>query len=125
MHQFFVSRWFLLGALLVSLFLATSFGRAYFRDYAIRQEIKKLQAEVKKLEEKKIQTMDVLQYVRSTAFVEEKARTELNLAMPGEQIVVVKDVGKNAGQEDSEMVELDNLANPIKWWRFFFSRHNK
>jgi len=122
---FFGSRWFLLGAFLVALFLAISFGRAYYRDYAVRMEIQKLQAEVKKLEEKKIQTMDILQYVQSSAFVEEKARTELNLALPGENAVVVKDLNKSAGQGDTKMLKLDNIPNPVKWWKFFFGRNQE
>ena len=71
------SRWFLLVLLVIAIFVAVAYGRAYYRDYQVRQEIERMQNEVKKLEAKKIETMEILKYVKSSNFIEEKARTEM------------------------------------------------
>ena len=120
-QKFFGSRWFLVILLLVAIFTAVAYGRAYYRDYQIRKEIIDLQNEVKKLEAKKIETMEVLQYVKSTNFIEEKARTELNLVKPGEKMIII-----TSGTQSNDSSSFKNwdykqdVPNPVKWWRFFF-----
>ncbi|MBI5222780.1 MAG: septum formation initiator family protein [Candidatus Magasanikbacteria bacterium] len=112
---------------LVCVFLvAFGYARAYYQDYKIRQEIKALQDEVGLLEHKKLESMEILKYVTSDAFVEEKARTELNLKKPGESVLVVT----NPEVETSPPMERDGegevsslLSNPVKWW-YYFTRHS-
>jgi cell division protein FtsB len=120
-QKIFGSRWFLLVLLVVAIFVAVAYGRAYYRDYQVRQEIVRLQNEVKKLEAKKIETMEILQYVKSNNFIEEKARTELNLIKPGEKMVIVAS-GTKIGESELEKPKdyKQDLPNPVKWWRFFF-----
>ena len=111
---------------LVCVFLvAFGYARAYYQDYKIRQEINVLQDEVKRLEHKKLESMEILKYVTSDAFVEEKARTELNLKKPGENVMVVTNpevekspllLGEGEGEVSSP------LSNPVKWWYFFTRR---
>lgn len=120
-QKVFSSRWFLLVLLVVAILVAVSYGRAYYRDYQVRQEITRLQDEVKKLEAKKIETMEILQYVKSNNFIEEKARTELNLIKPGEKMVIVASGTKLGGSELETPKDYgQDLPNPVKWWRFFF-----
>lgn len=121
--RFFLSRWFLLIALGAAVFVAVAYGRAYYSDYQVRQEITRLQAEVKKLEAKKLETMEILKYVQSGAFVEEKARTELNMQKPGEQVTVIggSAVSNTSGQSETDMVKSYNISNPLKWWKFFWN----
>jgi len=107
--------------LLVAIFTAVAYGRAYYRDYQIRKEIIDLQNEVKKLEAKKIETMEVLQYVKSTNFIEEKARTELNLVKPGEKMIVITSGTQPEASSSSKSWNYkQDVPNPVKWWRFFF-----
>lgn len=115
------SRWFLLVLLVIAIFVAVAYGRAYYRDYQVRQEIERMQNEVKKLEAKKIETMEILKYVKSSNFIEEKARTEMNMIKPGEQMAIIAsstEIGRSATTE-TKTYEQD-LPNPTKWWRFFF-----
>jgi len=108
------------GALL--LFIIFAFGRAYYRDYLVRQEIDRLQTEVSRLQAKKLETVELLKYVQSPQFVENKARTELNLVKPGEQVAIIDGSSqgtKSTGQEVVKMVESNKLSNPLKWWKFF------
>lgn len=120
-RNFFLSRWFLLGALVIAIFVALAYGRAYYQDYQVRQEIKRLQEEVKKLEAKKLESLELWNYVQSPSFVEEKAREELNLVKPGEQVAIVPSLDQTAevGQEEKNMLKWYNLPNPIKWWKYF------
>lgn len=125
--SFFRSRLFLIGLFFASLFIAFAYGRAYFQDSQIRKEIARLQSQVKDLEVKKMETLDVLKYVRSPAFAEEKARMELNMAKPGEKMTIVDNNAQTTDkgrQEIQKELELDSVPNIIKWWRFFVKSEN-
>ena len=99
--------------------------RTYYQDYKVKQEIASLQDEVNNLQKKKFQSMELLQYVTSNAFVEEKARTELNLKKPGEHVLIIPNIQKS--QENKEANSQisqsgQNLSNPIKWWYYFIHK---
>lgn len=124
LRRFFASRSFLVVSLVVAILVAMSFARAYYEDYKVRQEIKNLQEEVKQLEKKKFDSIELLKYVSSDNFVEEKARTELNLKKNGENVVFIEE---GADIEDAVVEELEEgksyLSNAKKWWYYF--THNK
>ncbi|MFH1947390.1 MAG: septum formation initiator family protein [Candidatus Magasanikbacteria bacterium] len=118
-RRFFGSRLFLLMALILVIFVAFGYARAYYQDYKIKQEIRALQDEVKGLEHKKLESMEILKYVTSPAFVEEKARNELNLKKPGENVMVIKVSEKEAKKLEDQPVDNSALDNPMKWWYYF------
>lgn len=122
---FFWSPWFLAGALILAVLVAFAYGRAYYKDYQVRQDISRLQKEVENLSAKKLETIELLKYVKSKDFVEEKARTEFNLVKPGEQMAVFSSGSDfmDNGQTDEEVVKWENISNPIKWWRFFWNNN--
>lgn len=123
--RFFSSRWFLVTAFAVAVLVAFGYARAYYQDYKVRQEIDSLQEQVKKLEHKKLESMEILKYVTSDAFVEEKARTELNFKKPGENVLIVKNQAEQVEIEETAQnlpVEKTLLNNPIKWWYYFLNR---
>ena len=122
-RRFFGSRLFLFTGLLVAILFAIGFGRAYYQDYKVRQEIRFLQDEVKNLETKKLESMEILKYVTSQAFVEEKARTELNMKKPGEQVMVITNLENQTPKKDTLGQEDIPLKNPIKWW-YYFTKKN-
>lgn len=120
LRRFFASRSFLLISLGVAVLFAVSFARAYYQDHKVREEIKNLQDEVKHLEKKKFDSIELLKYVSSDSFVEEKARTELNLKKSGEHVVFVKDLEDSEGENSvSSKEENKDLSNPVKWWYYF------
>lgn len=124
--QIFYSRWFLLVLFALSILLIFSYIRAYYQEYKVRTEINGLREELDSLQSKKIKTMEVLKYVQSQAFVEEKARTELNLLKPGEKMAVIPSgsVKNSIGQPEADLVKWSNVKNPIKWLKFFFFKDN-
>ncbi len=120
LRRFFASRSFLLISLGVAVLVAVSFARAYYQDHKVRQEIKNLQEEVKHLEKKKFDSIELLKYVSSDHFVEEKARTELNLKKSGEHVVFVKDLdAADKEKQTPDEASSKDLSNPIKWWYYF------
>jgi len=121
LKQFLNSRWFFLIAVLLTLSVIIAFSRAFYRDYEIRQEIQSLQDEVARLESKKVDSLDILSYVKSDEYAVEKARTELNMVDPGEKMMII-DNKKNNGQENIVVVKSKNSkSNLKKWWEFFFN----
>lgn len=124
-QRVFASRFFVVALILVAGFLLMNYVRAYYQDYKIRQEITALQNEVKHLEQKKLESLKILQYVASDAFVEEKARTELNMKKPGEQVAIVtnSEEDKKPDRASQSGGDARYLSNPIKWW-YYITRHS-
>lgn len=116
------SRWFLVIALVIAIFFAFIFARAYYQDYKVRQQIDALKEEVKSLETKKIESMEILKYVTSDNFVEDKARTELNMKEPGENVIILDNVNSKNKIEIIAEEDNNNLNNPIKWWYYFIHK---
>jgi cell division protein FtsB len=121
--NFLSSRWFMSLAVFALLALGVAYSRAFYQNYHIQEEIKRLQSEAERLESKRLETLDLLNYVKSPAYVEEKARTELNMVKEGEQMAIVNTkVGsaKTSRQSSSPVLQSSRLDNPLKWWNYFF-----
>lgn len=115
--RIFTSRFFLLGAFVVAAILAVSFGRAFYRDYEIRQQIRVLQAKVDDLERKKLESLNLLGYVKSEAYVEDVARQQLGLKKPGERVIIV-DAATSTGLRATAEGET-TVPSWKKWWWYF------
>ncbi len=119
LRRFFTSPLFLVCTLVISFLFLFAFARNYVEDYNIRREILSLKQEVLALETKKIESLEILEYVMSDSFVEEKARKELNLKKPGENLVVIKNSLENKDIDANIAVEEKGLSKPVKWWYYF------
>lgn len=119
-QRFFASRLFLIIALCIALLFALGYARAYYQDYKVKQQIAALKEDVSRLEKRKLESLRILQYVMSPSFVEERARTELNLQKPGEHTVVLERrasmpvASSTAGGPSGQ-----KIGNPLKWWYYF------
>lgn len=120
LRRFFASRIFLIIALIVAVFVAFGFARAYFQDYRVRKEIAALEDEVRRLEKKRFESLELLEYVQTGDYVEKQARTQLNLKQPGENVVFIKDLTTSAERNsgEAERSEVKPLNNPQKWWYY-------
>lgn len=121
-RTFFGSKIFLGCALLLTLLFAFGFARAYFKDYAFREEVKRLQGEISQLEKKKIESLELLKYVSSTAYIEDTARVDLNLKKTGEHVLFIDSAGKDKESKapgTSEDSSGQEISNPVKWWYYF------
>ena len=120
--NFFSSRLFMLAASIIAIVAVFGYARAYYQDYLVAQEIQHLQDQAKSLQAKKMELLEVLKYVKSDSFAEEKARTELNMVKPGEQVLVApKAVVVENRQENNGMVGWNNISNYKKWWYYFIN----
>lgn len=121
-YKFFYSRWFFVVFVVLFFLVLFAFLKSYYQDYQVRREIKRLEQDVKDLEVKKIETLDLLNHVQSDDFTEEKARLEFNMKSPEENVVVV--LSNLSGQSDAlqekgGVVKLEKASNPEKWLKLF------
>ena len=67
----------------------------------------------------KIESLEILEYVLSEDFVEEKARTGLQLKKPGEQVVRILNPKEDTNIEGDSLEKTFPLNNPVHWWYYF------
>ncbi|MDP2693222.1 MAG: septum formation initiator family protein [bacterium] len=121
--RFICSPLFLIIGIPLAALLAFTYVRSYYNNYKVDQEIASLQQEIASLEYKKLESMDILNYVMSKDFVEEKARTELNMKREGENVVVFKSDNKDEDDMRSNLGDSgQNISNPLKWWYYFTNK---
>jgi len=121
--RFFASRLFLFIFIPAVVLMSMGMVRSFYIGYKIDQEILGLESEIKSLQKKRLESMEILKYVMSDSFVEAKARTELNLKRPGEKVLIVTNPERDG--DDSRRAPTDarqRLINPVKWW-YYFTRH--
>lgn len=118
--RFFGSPLFLLIGIPFVVFVMFGLVRSYYNGYKINLEISNLKSDIKSLEQKKIDSMKILNYVMSEDFVEEKARTELNMKKDGENVLVFKNQTVQDSDNDAKDGDtLQKMNNPLKWWYYF------
>lgn len=128
---------FLINAV-VLVALGASFGREWVRNREIQSEIARLQEEAQSLQARNLQIADLNTAFRTESFIEREARLKLGMKMPGENVVVIQDdsagtvvatdaAGETAVEAADPRILLaldetpEELANPSKWWQYFFN----
>lgn len=121
-RKFLQSRAFFVTLIVTTILVLLSFTRAYYQDYKIREEIKLLEDEVRSLESKKLESLAILDYVASDAFVEDAARTQLDLKKSDEHVMVISQTRQEELSRTSpdSIVDIRLQSNPMKWWIYFF-----
>jgi len=121
--NFFHSKPFIFGLLIVFVFLLIVSGREAYRNYKINQEIKSLQRKIDELRKSSEELSELEKYLQSDEFLEKEARLKLNLIKDGEKLVIIKrsEEETSSGEQKPE-VEIKNIPNILKWWEYFFSR---
>ena len=119
LERVFLARWFLFMLLALVIIIAIGYARAYYADYQVRQEITKLQNEVRSLEKKKFTSLELLERAQTENFLEEKAKTELNLKKPGENVLIIPEIAAGENVQVNQAVDEPVLSNPQKWWYYF------
>jgi len=123
----FYSKWFLVSNVIILVLVLSATFRNFYYDYQVRKEIRALEEQSKNLENKNLQTLELLEHVKSQKFVEEKARIELNLVKPGENILVIQGEPTTTSinrQKNENMLKQEKVSNPQKWWKYFFEHDN-
>lgn len=83
------------------------------------ERIKQAENRLEKTKEENKQLLEKKDYYASEEFIEEIARNKLNMARPGETIVVLPpNLAEVVGRKEKET--LSELPNWRKWWNLFF-----
>ena len=128
--KLFFSPFFLFLGIIILVFYFFSIGKESYKNYQINKEVKNLKQEIESLEEKKIQTQKLIQYLKTESFQERQARLELGMKKPNEKVVILSNITKetenknesiNIDIEKDKQIEENNqkIINPIKWWKYF------
>ena len=119
------SKAILLAGLLLLLLFSANFIRSRSGNRAINREISSLETDINQLEQYNTRLAELIKYLNSPAYLEEKARTDLGLRKPGERAVIVPDTGANPIAEAanaSTPTSSPATSNPGRWWRYFFAK---
>lgn len=124
-QTFFHSYLFLIIIFIIALLMVFSYIRIYYRNYQIQQEISQLEKQAKELEVQKLDLLERLDYVKSSLFIEKKAKTDLGMVKIGEQMAVIPQTNNgdklSNGQIDINMITLNDINNYKKWWDLFMT----
>lgn len=104
---------------LIAIFVLCSFNlaRQTVKYLSIKKEINSLEREIKKMEEKNLETTASLEYLNSKFYQEKEARAKFGLQKPDEKVLVILPPPE---QEENPVVpKKDAGFNLIKWWRYF------
>ncbi len=104
-------------------FLFVGFGREYWRNIEIEQDIAALQAEHERLAGDKLASLSLIGDLSSEYYLEAEARTKRGMGEPGEQLVIVDlpDETEPTGEVLGIATD-ESISNPTRWWYYFFDR---
>lgn len=112
-------RVFAIIALGFLLLILIPLARDYSRKRIIEQEITDIQNEISDFENKNQDLKEMINYFQSDASLEEQARLNLGLKMPGETVVVITD--EDSDPLSSDPVARPKIANWRKWLQYFIN----
>jgi len=119
-NKIFSFNLFLIGSVLIVVFLGTGLGKEFYRDYQIKKEIDSLQNDINILEKDNYKLSQLIEYYKTDEYKEAEARERFSLKKDGESVVIVKSGPRVLGDFDI-MEENKNLPNYMKWWNYFFA----
>lgn len=120
----FAQHAFFLVSLIILTLIIASFSKEFIQTREINQEISSLQKEIQDLEEQNRELEALIKYFDSESYAERKARMELGLKKPDEEVIIIQNIPDNPLNIFDEKTndEEDEIPNPLKWWRYFFKR---
>lgn len=110
---------FYIGIFLVSTGLIVKIVGDILRFLKTEEKIKEVEKRVVQLEEEKRKLSQKYQYYQSSEFIEEEARNKLNMARPGETVIILPPnfqelIGSKKGKQE------EKIPNWKRWWKLFF-----
>lgn len=129
-------RLFLVVNVIVLGLLGLSFGREMVRTVEIQRDIASLKNQADELAARNLQMTQLNAAFQTESFVESEARLKLGMKKPGEEVLVIQHpdtptptVAGEQTSADAEATQLadasvsadgSSIANPTKWWYYFF-----
>lgn len=115
-------RVFLWVNLALFLLLGLGFGREYLRNLEIEREIARMQEENARLEEQRLQSMQLIEELSSTYYLESEARKKRGMGKDGETLIVVQGADQESDAVAAKAQVGDDVPNPLRWFYYFFDR---
>ena len=115
---------YILGSLIL-LFLAFGFVKSTIEIYQSSKRLGDFEKEVSDLESEKVKLEKEIEYKKTSEYIGEKARNELNLIKPREKVYVIGDTSNedssNVLSETVERINPDYKDNNwYMWYKLFF-----
>lgn len=111
--------------LMIFIFVLTNFIKGWKKAQEIKKDFNDLSQEIQSLEENNLQLSELIKYLNSTAFIEEKARTDLGLKKEGEKAIIISNLSSTIQPQlpvDKTGKDSKNVFNYQKWWYYFFTK---
>lgn len=109
--------------MIILLFIAAAIKDVY-RQRDLRGSLKSINQELSNLEKEKGDLNNLLNYVNSNDFVEETARTKLNMRKPGEKVIILSNTAEVQDlmpmRDNSSTTSEPQRTNYQKWVAYFF-----
>jgi cell division protein FtsB len=109
-------------ALVVVLILVILIGYSIIKEKKNQQQtvdaIASLKQEIQTFENRNLELVEMVKYLRSNQFIEKEARQKLGLQQPGEKVVIIPALDQ--GQVAGAVTRALSQPNYVKWWKYFF-----
>jgi len=115
-RSFSKSKWLLAGLILLAVFLGQLHYQQWVKRKSVEEQIQKLVAQEKDLDQKNSELAQSLAYLQSTGYKERAAREQLGLKKEGE-IVVKFEEPQTATESAKPTTKTDNFES---WIKYFF-----
>lgn len=92
------------------------------KNFVLQQQLNTLEQEIK-ITQLEVDTLRLQQlYLQSSEYQELTARAKLGKVTPGEKVINLPPLPKEAPAQQTTTIQMDELSNFQKWMRFFFGR---
>lgn len=98
--------------------VAFGFAEEYVRNNDIEAQIARMQAENAVLEADRLASLQLIDTLSSTYYVESEARKS-GMGKEGEQLIIVSDAHQASEKIPGEIFH-DDVPNPVRWYEYFF-----
>lgn len=116
------SKYFIGFLIIILILIIIALGREGYRYFGINQEIKNLEQKIEKLKQENEELEGMEKYFESKEFLEKQARLKLNLAKPGEGVIIIKTPEDLKQETEQKQVIAKEISNIQKWWDYFFGK---
>jgi cell division protein FtsB len=103
--------------LLILGFIVYSIYQNLQQDKNIANRTDSLDQEINRLEEENLELTNLIEYFASSEYIEKEAREKLNLAKPGEKVVIIS---KENILLSGDKKDFNQEAGFKVWWNYFF-----
>ncbi len=112
---------FIGGIAVAVIILLNSLRGEVTRGNELDKEIKRLEEEAAKLENRNSALLDLTKEISDSEFLESEARLKMGMKLPGEQVVVINRDAQGAAPGRPIVDENGSIwENPKKWYQYFF-----